>query len=149
MEEQVISKSTAELAKEVGFNISSYKYYLTKSYTKGVEEKLIIGELRTQGAEVDMILIRDGNYAYAPTQSLLQKWIRDKHDIHISISRVYSSQNDLIEFAGYVVYIASPDWGTHYEVNSDKYYSERFDTYEDALEDALYETLKIIQQNKT
>lgn len=29
MEEQVISKSTAELAKEVGFNISSYKYYLT------------------------------------------------------------------------------------------------------------------------
>ena len=148
MTEQIINNSTAKLAKEVGFNIPSYKYYLTKSYTKGVEGELTIGELRTRGAEVDMILIRDDNYAYAPTQSLLQKWIREVHNIHINITTINLYRGDTVKFGGYRVYIASNIPTIEYEINSDKYYNDAFDTYEEALEDGLFETLKIIKTNK-
>jgi len=61
-----------------------------------------------------------------PTQSSLQKWLRDMHDIHISINIRPISR----EFCGYV--------------NNEDIYVH-FKSYEEALESCLQEGLKIIK----
>jgi len=73
------------------------------------------------------------SYIDRPTQSMLQKWLRDKHDIHLCIE-VWES-----------------DGANKYEVTimsnlfpEDVEDEELFDTYEEALEKGLKEALKLI-----
>lgn len=71
MQEQLISFETAKLAKEKGF-----KENCTHLYNNEIlEEKNCIG----------FVINIDGinNLITAPTQSLLQKWLRETHKIHV------------------------------------------------------------------
>jgi hypothetical protein len=69
-------------------------------------------------------------YDDAP-QSLLQRWLREKHKIHITI---YSCSQE-----SWMYNITTP----HQQL-PDGIYGEDFEDYEDALEDALQESLKTI-----
>lgn len=123
MEEQLISFETAKLARERGFNEECYAYY-------------------DLDGEIDSIFTNDNSFVYplnnfhnwgidyfnAPTQSLLQKWLREIHNIHIElqygkINKYYYLifKNDLCEFSSVISL-----------------------TYEEALEIGLQETLKLI-----
>ena len=113
MEEQLISFETAKLAKEKGFNEPcSYKY--------------------TPGGTTTYNTNRRDMDIYAPTQSLLQKWLREIHSIDIMIEPNQDSDGN-------------------------KYYCWRgrknmfpstignvANHYEEALEDGLIEALKLI-----
>ena len=126
MQEQQISFETAKLAKEKGFN---EECYLT--YGKIFKEYCIFkSEYSETNSEVN-------KYTYsAPTQSLLQKWLREIHNIYINIY-VLEDDNGLIYY----------DFGLKQVVNwlSDKSKKlEVFNTYEEALELGLYESLKLI-----
>lgn len=70
----------------------------------------------------------------APTQSLLQKWLREKHNIHIG---VYYNKNSCV-------------WDVecwHVDDVEPFYYGNiEFNTYEEALENGLQEALKLIKE---
>ena len=70
-----------------------------------------------------------GKYS-RPTQSLLQRWLREVHKIHITITS-----------------ISQDSWQYHITKVGDslgKLYNEDYDDYEEALEDALVHALNLI-----
>ena len=131
MKEQLITFETAELAKKKGFNW-------------GV----------LAGFNVDNILINfalEGGYTdwnqseittSLPTQSLLQKWLRDIHSIYVlpiplNDERRFYFDVTVIEIQNYPIEI---DFGCY----SDNLHTIEVKTYEEALEFGLFEALKLI-----
>ena len=119
MNEQLISFETAKLAKEKGFFNGGIFYFFKNN-----------GEL-TYKDRSDKFVSYDIS---APTQSLLQKWLREKHKIIVSI-------NILADLSYYCLII---------DINENKLNLSNqsknigFIIYEDALEDGLFEALKLI-----
>src|SRR5690606_34799908 len=79
----------AKLANEKGFNqptfyqyhnITKKCYFNSYSVNEDNEQWYVIGEKDILKSDLNSI-----NYTLAPTQDQLQKWIRDKHGIHILI----------------------------------------------------------------
>ena len=73
MEEKLISFETGKLAKEKGFNIIDVHayYHINEGYTLG--HALCYSEVNEQ----------EDNLLLAPTQGLLQKWLREVHNINV------------------------------------------------------------------
>ena len=116
MEEQLIAYSTANLAKEKGFDIESngHAYF-------NVNGKIVEGHIAFSG-EYE-------NLGLAPTQSLLQRWLREKHKIDVWCER-FSTEEPWI-------------WQCPKANRTrilDSYY-----IYEEALEKGLQEALKLIK----
>lgn len=122
MTEQYISLETARLAKERGFNLTQDTFY-----NAGSQWKLQSDSLLRTGAD---------EFLEAPTQSLLQRWLREEHGIHISIRRAYfwdeEEYNDFIYLSGK-------------DEHEDITLGNEWETYEDALENGLKEALKLIK----
>ena len=129
MGEPLISFETAKLAKEKGFNLRT-KYFFKEKYTDKIEYETV----HFNHAESDWNEPFKFNLAEcsAPTQSLLQKWLREEHHLHITI---YSCSQE-----SWMCRITHP--GQSLECGM---YGEDYDTYEDALEDSLYMALKTIE----
>ena len=123
MKEQLITFETAKLAKKKGFDIPVH-YFVSD----------------VSGYSANMNAVQDFNkeqasFYSAPTQSLLQKWLREKHNC---------------------VVFTKPWIGANFFISSDTFYSEIYlnqyrkgeteleDTYEEALEKGLQEALKLI-----
>ena len=128
MQEQRISFETAKLAKEKGFILN----YPTACYTDDgqlwVSENLL--SERITGKPKPLLIFN------APTQSLLQKWLREKHNILVEPSwegthEIYSINYRII-ILGNTIY---------------KDFRGCFDgqSYEQALEVGLQEALKLIK----
>jgi len=131
MKEQLISFETAKLAKEKGFNISNSGYVYDKKGGKVMD------------TPIDK-LIWSGKYP-APTQSLLQKWLREKHEIHVSAFPVFSDKyftviRKFYKYKGYDNILGSP----YDPYSPTATYEEAVDTYEKALEKGLQSALKLI-----
>ena len=77
MEEQVISFDTAKLAKEKGFNWKPIHVYSTYNTVHEIKTKPTIKLVRQRSQRI--------NTVPAPTQSLLQKWLREKYDIIVLV----------------------------------------------------------------
>ena len=115
MTEKLISYETAKLAKEKGFD-----WPVNRTYNKS--EKL------DDFDEYDASLSNYNewnNFTSAPTQSLLQKWLRELHKIHIDISPFYYKGNFI-------------SWNLRIH---NTYYKDKYNTYEEALEYGLKECL--------
>lgn len=139
MQEKLISLECALLAKEKGFNSESDKCYVEKE------------------AEFNVVYNRDGDtadfpckpphlkttkyldypeiiLAYAPTQALIQKWLRENYNLIVEpigsgIDKTYSIK---------IFYLG--------EISTKKSigYTNAGNTYEEALEGGLIEALKLI-----
>jgi len=115
MKEQLITFETAKLAKEMGFQL-----YTSFYYSEGMEIK---------GTKMGM----HGNpNAYggisAPTQSLLQKWLREEHRVNVVCLPNRYDSDVWYYFVGSSA-ISHEDTGY---------------TYEEALEEGLVVALKLI-----
>lgn len=75
----------------------------------------------------------------APTQSLLQKWLRGTHKIEISVLPVLDSNMEILTYS-YTIYLTNKKVPEDYDVRLDNR------TFEDALEEALLEGLKLINK---
>lgn len=152
MTEQSISLETAKLAKEKGFYFPVPQYYnseerLTVNFEdSGSNEKTYyfqanyFNENWNDGRVVDA----SNNSCYgckgssykevysAPTQSLLQKWLREVHNIFVGV--------ELIE----TKYGAAVCRTTDGSLLLDGFTTTK--TYEEALEEGLLEALKLIDQ---
>lgn len=131
MKEQLIGYGTAKLAKEKGFNWLDNSDYIW-AVKDGVPE-LVLNDMRT--------IIYD-HLIITTTQSLLQKWLREEHNIEIDISARYNERIDL-EYSVSVF--------DSYETALDKVMDQiegrrqHYNTYEEALEEGLQEALELIK----
>ena len=131
MKETLVSSEIAKLAYEKGFNLNDKGYYVPMYCVDGelIKEKL--------GYQKELPETFEKGFIIAPTQSLLQKWLREIHSIHVCVDisllkewyvNIYNIKNKPSEF------------GQIYEVLNEV----RLKTYEEALEIGLQEGLKLI-----
>ena len=124
MKDKLIQFSTAKLAKQKGFNIETQKYWA--NYYTGeplMKWKLISKEDKT---------MEYMEWA-APTQSLLQRWLREEHNLHVDMYR---------NAIGFQCNLDKAGCGTHIRKVTDC----EEDTYEQALEKGIQEALKLIKK---
>lgn len=120
MEEQLVSLEVARLLEEKGFcNGSAYCYNNFKQ------------ELHRNGNGSIYINGLEEDYIEVPTQSLVQKWLRETKEtiVLVDYNMVYSGKWNYEYWSGKCGFVAS-----------EKYY----DTYEEALEEGLKKALKLI-----
>ena len=131
MKEEIISFETAKLAKEKGFNIDTFKYYrISINPEKKVAEPL--SEDQTYFPNVKESIA-------APTQSLLQKWLREEHGMLIYVKHFKQNWYEWVIQTNEIVECDGRIWG-------DDIISEQNEsTYEQALEAGLEYALKLIK----
>ena len=131
MEEQLISIETAILAKEKGFDEITRYYFNEYGMSK-------------DSSSTSLYWYSDDGFCRRPTQSLLQKWLRDKHNIDIQILRNKPGYNE------YKVEIYKTNNTNEYIYftikEKDGIYIKWFKTYEAALEKGLYQALTLIKE---
>ena len=132
MEDTRITFETAKLAKEKGFtqepNRRKVPYYNYKGEFNGDVTDFLRKYLREEDTS-------DVESVSAPTQSLLAKWLREEHNLHITIN-VGLPHNRFIMYYSNVI-----KFGKHHK---SKFKSEFYKTYEEAYEIVLQEALKLI-----
>jgi hypothetical protein len=139
MEEQIVNFDTAKLAKEKKFDSICYDTYdlrnkkLSDKYNIDLDEIYDEIDLKRE-FECRFDDIFEG-YCLAPTQSLLQKWLRDKHHLNLE---VFSFTGHIDAFEKICTWQTSLAWNKNDDILSDE------KTYEEALEIGLQEALKLI-----
>ena len=124
MNEQLISFETAKLAKEKGFGgkeLTTLNWYFRGG---------VLGNIPCNN-KADFC--KEDEFS-APTQSLLQKWLREKH--HLIIIVAYQYEYDSTSYS-YWIYKENNSLPINQWVND-------LNTYEEALEMGLQEALKLI-----
>ena len=130
MEDTLINFETAKLAKEKGVKLDiNGLYWEDGSYDSG-ENALVYEEFQ--------------DVMSAPTQSLLQKWLREVHNIYVESYHDLTSDGTKIQFYTSWGFLQQKDKNGNRNVNG--WYDEYNDwkTYEEALEIGLQEALKLI-----
>jgi hypothetical protein len=128
MQEELINFETAKLAKEKGFNWTPK--YLINVYDKE-DKNLVLLKIVDYYKNTDICIL-------APTQSILQKWIKEVHNIIVLVditkgfSQNYRWKYFKVEVTKNHKRIIECIDDIHYE------------TYEEALEVGLQEGLKLI-----
>jgi len=154
MKDEIVSFETAKLAKENEFKLPCHSYYFEDGEFKeyviedtygyyGSEYTVKLEELYNNWND-KMLTNKSGNRCFgckkghgyfetysAPTQSLLQKWLREEHNISISIETSYQGGSFLYE-----IYI----WKEYKDIPIVRCYRK----YEHALERGLKEALKLL-----
>lgn len=124
MEDQLITFETAKLAKEKEFREEVIYYYFHQALYK---DSLL-------NYNIPNASYNNPNIYSAPTQSLLQKWLREVHYFHIDILAIANAD-------AYIFKII--DLKTRKKL----YFGEdhiKYSTFEDCLETGLIKTLKTI-----
>ena len=125
--EELIELGTALLAKEKGFRESVIDYWQKRkeNWEEEYPESYDFGYGNYNTA--DFTLSR-------PTQSSLQKWLRENHKLFICVKHriIGSKEEPIIEFT--------------YNGNNGERNNIYYDTYEKALENALFECLQMIPE---
>ena len=140
MEDTIVSYETALLAKEVGFNEECNNVY-NKSLKKETLEYYegdasgVIKNSEVQNTSTGVVYL-----CTAPTQSLLSKWLREIHKIHVSVD-FDSYSPDVPKYYAVVKSIGSKNMGERL-LDGFTLYSN----YEEALEQGLFESLKLIDK---
>lgn len=149
MTEELVTLDTAKLLKEKGFNertLFAYKnnryLYQDPNRIESSYNSLPVIELCENyfACESNEPCYKCRLAVYlisAPTQSIVQKWLRENKNLHLSIIR---------NACGYSYDICKADNGTHIAEGVFKGPNDggEWDTYEEALEAGIQEALKII-----
>ena len=127
IEEKYVTNETDKKTKEKGFKHKSNYFYL------GVKNKNKLVHCAVPEDNNDL----DGFTCV--TQSLLARWLREKHNIWVQISYYYP-----YSIVVYVCYIGNDEKCSFPDTET-----KIFTTYEDAMEAGLQEALKLIEsENK-
>jgi len=135
MKEEIITFETAKLAKDSGFQIPCKSKFVV------LKTKIVEKTNSTHNANSK----KDNVYA-RPTQTLLQKWLREKHNIYAKTHPVYKNGKVMYEFIIFLLNKRLGEYGFKnlMSINIEPYYWEMD---EEALEKALQEGLKLIKTN--
>lgn len=140
MKDEIIKFKTAKLAKEKGFNEKCNFIYSSSNYPYDIPIEKCIGEItifKNFDLEQGIMPSDEGDILYfeytASTQSSLQKWLREEHDIHMWVE--------------YTKIIQRKDLFYRFHVGKSllqHMFKSNFKSYEEALESGLLEGLKLI-----
>ena len=134
MKEQLISFETAKLGKEKGFDWEVQTFYDNESKrlkkVRGYED---------WNTEDDGLGFKPYS---APTQALLQKWLREEHKINVESNYLPNIQKYRCLYVPMSKSISNKE---KYSLRSKYYGTDDFETYEEALEKGLQEALKLIK----
>ena len=124
MKEKLIEFNTAKLAKKKGFDIFNNIYFQKFNNVEVYDEQ---GKLTKEPKQ-------QGVFIHAPTQSLLAKWLREVHNIHVDVM-----SHNINDF-----------WYNLQQFNNEsrliyKTNLSNFNTYEKAYEHGLFEALNLIK----
>lgn len=171
MQNTLIALKTAKKAKEVGFDVDCGNYWVeTLEHTLDIPRN---GEGVFPDHEPRILSfkpIEDYHIIHgsAPTQSLLQKYLREAHNINVLPCPVLGKKNgyDSYPFIGWrydilllnkgtknSYFMGYPilEWFAAESLEEDETLKDlnidRFDTFEEALEEGLYEALLKIENN--
>jgi hypothetical protein len=143
MTEQLVSFETAKLAKEKGFVAGSSHYYEQAKTSQKDKQDGYSGAFGWKKGETNLQSDYTknssdiGNSSWficeAPTQSLLQKWLREKHCLHIQLG---GSEGEI----GKWFYACTPLGTFPTSITC----SPSYNSFEEALEAALFTALKLI-----
>tara|TARA_R110000764_G_C10959916_1_gene378100 strand:+ start:745 stop:1164 length:420 start_codon:yes stop_codon:yes gene_type:complete len=138
MREQLITFETAKLAKEKGFDIYCEWSYWEGSLTHGVPGYPLALE-NDKHSDYDRYLSFPRHLA--PTQSLLQKWLREVHNIQLCLQPIYGGNKVDGKQIGWLCYtpFQDEDFNKLPSISLSQY------TYEEALEKGLQEALKLFK----
>ncbi len=125
MKEQLITFETAKLATSKGFRIHQGALKMYRNDNQRLFSNI--------GPAYDI----ESSCSYAPTQSLLQKWLREKHFIHMYVYPNFESEG-----VSYQINIYTDPYSDFRNINHT--YKGEYKTHEKALEKGLYESLKLI-----
>lgn len=149
MKEQLISFDTAKLAKEKGFDISCQYYYdndgnlpdrwESSGSSTDTDVPIYLEEFEENYNSNNWV----GNIkCSAPTQSLLQKWLREVHELQVQCFPLTGGK-----WEGIIFYLNKPFNSYSFQAKmshiweTDQY---EWDSHEETLERGLYEALKLI-----
>lgn len=150
MREQLVTFRTSNLAKEKGFDeYCTEGYNLKKELTTiDISSDSILGgkSVQYKNSKLPKYSIEANQRWHinncanvtAPTQSLLQKWLREKHLYHFHI---YYGRDRKWCLDIYYMDV-DEDYATGLMNQPNEFMN--FDTYEEALEEGLYQALKLI-----
>jgi hypothetical protein len=166
MKEQLISLETAKLAKEKGFYMegTTDRLYVSKDENLPNINNVVLKyndyifplkEEYLNHKTVNTIQLSDERTFYmhpywaAPTQSLLQKWLREKHDIHIWVEPWIDQDHcKTYELKMRKHMLTGPVFDKVMEgcdfLEDVPFAINEFKSYEEALEAGLLEGLKLI-----
>ena len=134
MEETLIGFETSKLAKEKGFDIYQPTQY-SQRVNPTTKYNYSLNQWKLFGNEL---------YA-APTQSLLQRWLREEHFLYVEPKRSHFDG-----YLGIAVFKCNVVDGNYDDVKGKSYIIRTeehmldFNTYEDALEMGLFRALQFI-----
>ena len=145
MQDEIVKFDIAKLAKEKGFDLD---VNCTWDTYKG---ELLVDTPTYNESKHNWNIYPDGHSA--PTQSLLQRWLREEHNIYISVSVGYMTHDGELRvvFESWLSWV--DDKGAFDETDvilthskDNKYGVDYYElTYEEALEQSLIEALKLIK----
>lgn len=143
MQEPIVIHETAKLAKHVGFDWETFRYYMVCN-----EKPELCYKIEDSGSDEREYrfdyddFLENWNFPYvvgeeysAPPQSLLQKYLMDIHGIYVCPD------------------FSKKGWSYHFTLLKDinLYYKDPqkfFDSFEEALEAGLQEALQLLLKNK-
>ncbi len=128
MIDELVKSVTALRAKEKGFDIPTRNVFTVIYSNEDVYDR--IGDFKNWNKN-------DKDYS-RPTQSLLQRWLREKHKLHIDIT---AASDD--EYGAIIGTTDNPEWIR--DPKTDYVEVMYYSTYEAALEAALIDSLKLIK----
>lgn len=140
MREQLITHITSVLAKAKGFDT-----YCEYSYWEGKLTDMTPGYPLEDGKHSDYNTYLAYPRQLAPTQSLLQKWLREVHNIDVSPICTY--RNEGRKYHCGVIFINENnqvDTIIMKDIQKDLI-NKLYDTYEEALEEGLLKGLKLLK----
>ena len=145
--DELINFNTAKLAKEKRIKEDHLHFYtVPNSKMFGIDEhgryfdiKNISGKLYEYGKEVTL---NNKNVIPAFTQTTLQKYLREKHGIHVWVDAGSLNWNGTFKWT---IYIIAPKSTANLDFLDYEIYEDKF---EDALEKGLIEALKLIDEKK-
>ena len=133
MEEQLISFEIAKLAKKKGFDTKVLNHY------KGIE--LINNGRPYNFNSVEEQVLWSIELTSAPTQSILQRWLREVHGIDITVIPEWQKEKR-VYYVGFSYINSSNKLDIFFSKDNDV--KVQYKTYEEALEIGLQESLKLI-----
>lgn len=143
MKEQLISLDTAKLAKEKEFNIPTRDFYTDLSWSPTKLYNCTDVGYPTHTSDMDYEH-GFGDILLTPTQSLLQKWLREEHGIVLTIA--FIRQNSVLDGYEFFYDCSIKIFDTESTIQKDFFPRKGlFKSYEKALEAGLQEALKLIK----
>ena len=135
MRDDVILFETAKLARDKGFKVPcDGRYYW--------EHKWQLSLMGTVKCTNNSDLKDRAKVSYcAPTQSLIQKWLRDEHRIYVTVSSIEDGEVILFDYS---IKQKSQIFGFSEILTK----LEEFKTYEEALEVGIEKALNLIKSKK-